>query len=672
MKLTIGNKLALSFGVIVGLMTLSSAMVYYNMFVMQRNIDEVVNEATPTVRACDLLLNGVNRSIGTLRGYLIMGDTEKEAAYFQAVRVEAWQEIDDSLAKLQKFSAQWQQESERKLLGEIERSVENLRSVQHQIEDVGQTEANIPAKQLLLEEIAPRAEESFSVLTKLIEFETGQNSNQDRFTLQKTVADIRGQIALTLSDARWYLAVGSVDALQKLKARWGLHEQAYVKMEQWEPSLSPQQRQLWDRNRQLHDKLVPLLDKLAVLRGAEDWNKAQFLMESSAVPTAKGLRDKLDKITAAAESRKLSMQEEMAASGRATITSLIVATAAAVIAAITIAVYLTRKLVSMIRALTEQASSIASGDLRGEGLKLKSADELGQLAEGFDTMLARLKDLTSQVISVTENVNSTAAQISSSASQQASSTKQQASTVQEITSTMQELGQTGTQIIDKAKELSTAAEASMETSKNGMSAVQETNRSMEAIREQVEDVAENIVALSERTQAIGNIVATVNEVAEQSNLLALNATIEAVSAGEQGSRFSVVANEMKNLADQAKQCTVQVRDHLGEIQKGINSSVMLTEEAVKRVEAGKQRAKVTEDTIRKMSDTTNESVRTFQQIIGATNQQQIGFEQVTQGMEEIREATQQTATGTSQLEQAVGSLSALSHQLKAAVGSYQL
>ena len=102
---------------------------------------------------------------------------------------------------------------------------------------------------------------------------------------------------------------------------------------------------------------------------------------------------------------------------------------------------------------------------------------------------------------------------------------------------------------------------------------------MEAIREQVEEVAEKIVALSQKTQAVGEIIATVNDIAEQSNLLALNAAIEAATAGEQGSRFSVVANEMKHLADQAKEATVQVRTILGDIQKGINSSVMLTEEA---------------------------------------------------------------------------------------------
>src|SRR5437868_731844 len=83
------------------------------------------------------------------------------------------------------------------------------------------------------------------------------------------------------------------------------------------------------------------------------------------------------------------------------------------------------------------------------------------------------------------------------------------------------------------------------------------------------------------------------------------------AAGEHGRSFSVVANEIKNLADQAKQSTFQVRSILGEIQKGINSSVMLTEEAVKRVESGKQTVDVAHKTITAMDQTTRESIEAF-------------------------------------------------------------
>jgi methyl-accepting chemotaxis protein len=314
---------------------------------------------------------------------------------------------------------------------------------------------------------------------------------------------------------------------------------------------------------------------------------------------------------------------------------------------------------------------VGKGDLTQQ-TEITTADEVGVLGEGINEMVVQLKGISGQILSVTETMNASSAQILASTKQQASSMREQAATVQEITTTMQEISQSGSQIVAKAKEIAAVAEQAASASKAGMDSVQNTNCTMEAIREQVEEVAENIVALSEKTQAIGEIISTVNEIAEQSNLLALNATIEAAEAGEDGNRFSVVASEMKNLANQAKECTVHVRKILGEIQKSINTSVMLTEEAVKRVESGKQQADVSENVIRQISSTTEESIQAFQQIIGATNQQQVGLEQVARGMKDIDQAAQQTATGTGQLEQAVVSLSAMSKQLRAAVATYKV
>jgi methyl-accepting chemotaxis protein len=155
-------------------------------------------------------------------------------------------------------------------------------------------------------------------------------------------------------------------------------------------------------------------------------------------------------------------------------------------------------------------------------------------------------------------------------------------------------------------------------------------------------------------------------------LLALNAAIEAAAAGEHGRSFAVIASEVKNLADQSREATVQVRGILGDIQKGINSSVMLTEEAVKRVEAGRREADVADRTIRTMADSIQQSVQAFQQIVAGSNQQQIGFGQVMQAIRDIGQASQQTAAGTQQLEKSAVNLSALSQQLQKTVEKYQI
>ena len=99
---------------------------------------------------------------------------------------------------------------------------------------------------------------------------------------------------------------------------------------------------------------------------------------------------------------------------------------------------------------------------------------------------------------------------------------------------------------------------------------------------------------------------------------------------------------------------------------------MLTEEAVKRVAAGRERTGTTQDTITEITGRIQESVQTFQQIVASTNQQQLGIEQVMSALQNIRQASQQTATGTRQLDAAAANLSQLSQQLVALADRYRL
>jgi methyl-accepting chemotaxis protein len=237
---------------------------------------------------------------------------------------------------------------------------------------------------------------------------------------------------------------------------------------------------------------------------------------------------------------------------------------------------------------------------------------------------------------------------------------------------MAEISQSGAQISDRAKQVATAAEAVSTASAAGLQSVQGTKITMESIRDQAESVAENVISLSEKTQTIGEIIASVNDIAEQSHLLALNAAIQAAAAGEHGRTFAIVASEMKELAAQSKLATVQVRTILGDIQKGINTSVMLTEEAVKRADSGSQQASVADRTIRQLTENLEESIRAFQQIVAGSSQQQIGFEQVTQAFRNIGIASQETAISTKQSEKAAANLNVLSQQLRTVIGRYRV
>ena len=351
--------------------------------------------------------------------------------------------------------------------------------------------------------------------------------------------------------------------------------------------------------------------------------------------------------------------------------SVAITVGASILLSILVTLLISRAVVRPLEDVMGFVARIGDGDLTGR-LDRTGDDEIGRLGATLNRMVAGLADLARTNRAATADLNAAAAEIRASAQEQAASVEEQFAAVQETAATVDEITHSGAQISKRATEVIATAQAAAQTARSGLRAATDTAKAMEAIREQGEAVAGNIVALSEKTQAIGEIIVTVNDISERTHLLALNAAIEAAAAGESGRSFAIVAAEMKLLADQAKSATTQVRGILGEIQRGINSSVMLTEEAVKRAGAGKTRTDSTVRTIEEMAARVEEGVQTFQQIVASTNQQQLGIEQVMGALQNIRQASQQTAAGTREVETASANLTELAQGLMALAERYRL
>lgn len=351
--------------------------------------------------------------------------------------------------------------------------------------------------------------------------------------------------------------------------------------------------------------------------------------------------------------------------------SILLTLAGAVLLAVLVTFLISRAVVRPIEEVMTFVERVGEGDLTGR-ISAAGRDEIARLGRTLNTMVAGLADLARTNRAATADLNAAASEIRASAQEQAASVEEQFAAVQETAATVDEITHSGAQISKRANEVIATAQATAQTARAGLRAASDTARAMDLIREQGEAVAGNIVTLSEKTQAIGEIIATVNDVSERTHLLALNAAIEAAAAGESGRSFAVVASEMKLLADQAKGATAQVRAILSEIQRGINASVMLTEEAVKRAGTGKARTDGTVRTIEEMAARVEESVQTFQQIVASTNQQQLGIEQVMGALQNIRQASQQTAAGTRQVETASANLTELAQGLLTLAERYRI
>ncbi|MCA1994990.1 MAG: methyl-accepting chemotaxis protein [Coleofasciculus sp. S288] len=239
-------------------------------------------------------------------------------------------------------------------------------------------------------------------------------------------------------------------------------------------------------------------------------------------------------------------------------------------------------------------------------------------------------------------------EISTTIEEQERIASQQAASVNETTTTMDELEASCRQASEQAQSAVSAARQALQVAESGTQAVGETLEGMFALEKKVGAIAEQIVHLSEQASQIGSISQLVSDLANQTNMLALNSSVEAVRAGEHGKGFSVVANEIRKLADQCQRSAEKINVLVSEIQSAINSTVMVTEEGTKTVASGVQVAQKTNQAFTSVSDAINKVVLNNQQISLNLKQQVDAMQQVIEAMETINRGAKETASGIGQ------------------------
>jgi methyl-accepting chemotaxis protein len=344
--------------------------------------------------------------------------------------------------------------------------------------------------------------------------------------------------------------------------------------------------------------------------------------------------------------------------------------AAALVIAVPISMRLHATISKPIQAIAAAASRIAAGDLKVEVAATPRSDEIGVLVNTFRQMVASLREMTGEVGFSASVLAEAANEILQTTMEVAASATETSQSVNETAVTMEELRHAVHVSAERAREVSDGVQRTAEVAQSGHDAVEDVAKGMAGIREQVEQVATSILRLSEQSQAIGEIIAAVNDLTDQSKLLAVNAAIEAARAGEHGRGFSVVAQEVKSLADQSKQATAQVRSILGEIQKATGAAVLATEQSSKAVDAGVIQSEQAGESIRVLTESVKLAAQAAVQIAAMSEQKLAGVNQVASAMENIKLASAQNAMGIKLAEEAAKNVTSLGQKLKSLVGKY--
>jgi methyl-accepting chemotaxis protein len=271
-----------------------------------------------------------------------------------------------------------------------------------------------------------------------------------------------------------------------------------------------------------------------------------------------------------------------------------------------LSIALLRKTMSRVEVLTTSCAAVIQGGDLTRTFESEYDDEVGRLAGTLQQMVAWLREVPSLMQLSAQNLAAAAAEICAAAQEQEAAAQQQASAVHEVSATTMSL-------LDSAGHIS-------DTAGGVLSNAEKTKGASELI-------AKKITELSGHTGRMSEILEVIRDIADRSDLLALNASLEGTRAGEAGRGFSLVAGEMRRLAERVTASVHSVKELVSDVRGSGSSTMIVTEEA------------------RKLAESTTESAR---QITRVTDQQRSSTEQVAQSMKEISAVLTQSVTASRQ------------------------
>ncbi|NTV13733.1 MAG: HAMP domain-containing protein [Desulfobulbaceae bacterium] len=288
--------------------------------------------------------------------------------------------------------------------------------------------------------------------------------------------------------------------------------------------------------------------------------------------------------------------------------------------------------------LISMADRIAHGDLRdAEVGRSASRDEIGQVQSSMFSMTGSLKNIAGQITDATNTLAASSEELSATATLLESGTDQQTAQVEQSAAAMTRISRTITEVSKTASETSDTAQAMKKTASTGKEKVDSALGNLRRFADQINVSAEKIADLERRSNEIRGIVDLIRQVADQTNLLALNAAIEAARAGEKGRGFSVVAAEVRKLAERTAEATNSIAATIQAMGGEITESVTMLQQ--EREEAGQILAEVgmALTSIDEIVHAAERVASMIGHIAASTEEQSASSVEVSQGMENIAE-----------------------------------
>ena len=302
---------------------------------------------------------------------------------------------------------------------------------------------------------------------------------------------------------------------------------------------------------------------------------------------------------------------------------------------------------------------------------IKTNDELGDMANAFNSMLDQFESIIEQVSSSSsqlavacEEVSAITVKTSQSMNEQQSQTEQVATAMNQMSATVQEVSKNITSTAQAAQK------ANMETTE-GYKVVQAAVQAIQQLAGKLEVASDVVSQLEHDSEEINKVLDVIKGVAEQTNLLALNAAIEAARAGEQGRGFAVVADEVRTLAGRTQESTEEINQVIEKLQTGSRNAAEVMGMSHKEAQAVTEQAILAGESLSAISTAVVGINDMSAQIASAAEQQSVTTEEINRNIVQIMEMSNETSSDSRQVAAATEDLTNLVSVLQGLVAQFR-
>ena len=297
---------------------------------------------------------------------------------------------------------------------------------------------------------------------------------------------------------------------------------------------------------------------------------------------------------------------------------------------------------------------------------------LGRIAQSVNTMLDDFGKMIAQVKGLGLAISSSATQILAASEEIATGSRRQAEEITNASSAVEEMAASMSQVSRNAGNTADAARGALEMARRSDIAVRDAVQGMGRIDLAVQTTAEKMHILARRSSEISEILAMISDVASQTNLLSLNAAIQAAHAGEAGLGFSVVAEEIRKLAERSAQSTKDISKIIKAMQAETSEMLSSMNTVMSEVKSGSDLAETAGKSIQEITGMVTESASLIEEISVAAEEQASVSHGVAGAMQTVSAIAVETSSGTHETSQIMQGLVDMADQLSAAIRKFKI